>query len=159
MEKANQALGRLDGVTMLLPDLMYFLYLSLYFKTHRQTYYELLQKVRLEGDWESWLNFFLTGVWQTANQAATTAKQILTLFENDRQKIENFGRSASSALRVHQILQSKPIISIPLATKTLGLSVPTITSALAHLQKLGIVREITGRQRNRLFLYKNTWIS
>jgi Fic family protein len=130
------------------------LYLSLYFKTHRQTYYELLQKVRLEGDWESWLRFFLTGVWQTANQAVTAAKHILTLFETDRRKISKLQRTAGSALRVHQALQSKPIVSIQVAAENSGLSVPTVTTVLAQLQKLGIVREMTGRQRNRLFLYK-----
>ena len=130
------------------------LYLSLYFKTHRQAYYDLLQKVRLEGDWESWLRFFLTGVWETANQAATTAKQILTLFENDRRKIAKLGRTTSSVFNVHQVLQSKPIVSIQAAAQNSGLSIPTATTALAHLQKLGVVREMTGRQRNRLFLYK-----
>jgi Fic family protein len=121
---------------------------------HRQTYYELLQRVRLEGDWEGWLHFFLTGVWQTANQAAAAARQILALFEDDRRKIAKLGRTTSSVLSVHQLLQNKPIFSIQTAAQTLGLSVPTITTALAHLQKLGIVREMTGGQRHRLFLYE-----
>jgi len=130
------------------------LYLSLYFKTNRQTYYELLQKVRLEGDWECWLHFFLTGVWQTANQAVTAARNILALFEIDRRKISTLERTASSALRVHQVLQNKPIVSIQVAAQNSGLSVPTVTTALTHLQKLGIVREMTGGQRHRLFLYE-----
>jgi len=131
------------------------LYLSLYFKMHRQTYYELLQKVRLEGDWENWLRFFLTGVWQTGNQAAAAARQILTLFEEDRRKIAKLGRTTGSVLSVHQLLQNKPIFSIQTAAQTLGLSVPTVTTALTHLQKLGIVREMTGGQRHRLFLYEH----
>jgi Fic family protein len=75
-------------------------------------------------------------------------------FENDRRKITKLERTTSSALRVHQVLQSKPIVSIQAAAQNSGLSVPTATTALAHLQKLGIVREMTGRQRNRLFIYK-----
>jgi Fic family protein len=153
----NGRLGRLLITFLLCAESVLtepMLYLSLYFKTHRQIYYDLLQQVRLEGDWESWLRFFLTGVWQTANQAATAAKQILELFENDKGKIEKLGRPASSVLRVHRFLQNKPIVSIQVAAKNLGLSVPTTTAALTHLQKLGIVREMTGRQRHRLFLYE-----
>ena len=127
-----------------------------YFQTSRTffIFYELLQKVRLEGDWENWLRFFLTGVWQTANQAAAAARQILTLLEEDRRKIAKLGRTTSSVLSVHQLLQNKPIFSIHTAAQALGLSVPTVTTALAHLQKLGIVREMTGGQRHRLFLYE-----
>lgn len=130
------------------------LYLSLYFKTHRQEYYEHLQRVRTEGDWEKWLRFFLTGVMQTAEQATDAARSILSLFGKDRAKIEKLGRPAGSALRVHEYLQSKPITSVPMATKKLGLTEPTIRASLAHLQKLGIVKEMTGRQRNRLFVYR-----
>lgn len=131
------------------------LYLSLYFKTHRREYYDLLQKVRFEGDWEAWLRFFLTGVWQTADQAAATAKRILQLFENDQRQIQTLGRAANSCLRVHQVLQKKPITSIRDAAKRLEISLPTAATSLEHLQTLGIVREMTGRQRNRIFLYEN----
>ncbi len=129
------------------------LYLSLYFKTRRQEYYDLLQKVRIDGDWEAWLEFFLAGVHETADQATTAAKSILKRFEKDRAKIETLGRPAGSALRVHQLMQTKPIVSVPLAAKKLGLTEPTIRSSLEHLQKLHIVREMTGRRRNRLFVY------
>lgn len=129
------------------------LYLSLYFKTHRAIYYELLQKVRTEGDWESWLRFFLTGALETAEQAVETAKIILQLFEADRRQIETLGRAASSALRIHQLLQTNPLLSIPNAARQTSISVPTVTSALKHLQNLGLVRELTSRSRNRLFAY------
>jgi Fic family protein len=129
------------------------LYLSLFFKTHRQTYYELLQHVRERGDWESWLEFFLTGVSETADQAAEAARQILDLFEKDRAKIETLGRAAASALRVHKHLQEKAIFSIAGAAERLGVSVPTVAKSVAHLQELGIVREITGKQRGRMFTY------
>lgn len=129
------------------------LYLSLFFKTHRQTYYDLLQQVRERGDWESWLEFFLTGVAETADQAAEAARQILGLFEKDRAKIETLGRAAASALRVHQHLQEKAIVSIPATAERLGVSAPTVAKSVDHLQELGIVREITGKQRDRLFVY------
>jgi len=129
------------------------LYLSLYFKTNRQKYYELLDRVRSHGDWETWLEFFLTGVKDTAQQAADTSREILTLIEQDRRKIEEIGRPAASVLRVHQHLQRKPIITIPATAEQLSLSAPTVAKALQHMVRLGMVRETTGKQRHRLFTY------
>ena len=129
------------------------LYLSLYFKTHRSAYYERLQAVREAGDWEGWLDFFLAGVVETATQASDAARRILAMFEADRRTIEALGRPASSALRVHQLLQAKPLVTIPVAARTLALSRPTVAASLAHLQEAGIVRETTGRQRGRAFVY------
>ena len=129
------------------------LYLSLYFKTHRRTYYHLLQTVRTEGGWENWLSFFLTGVLETAQQAMTTAQRLLELAAQDQQRIERLGRAAVSALRLHQLLQKTPILTTPKATLALASTKPTVSAALRRLQELGIVREITGRQRNRLFVY------
>ena len=131
------------------------LYLSLYFKTHRSRYYELLQQVREQGDWEAWLEFFLEGVAETSLQAADAAREILNLFEADRRRIEQLGRPAASALRVHQLIQQKPIVGIPDAAKRLGISAPTIAKSIEHLQSLGILREITGKPRGRLFVYND----
>lgn len=129
------------------------LYLSLYFKTHRQAYYDWLQKVRTEGDWEGWLKFFLTGVMETAAQATQSARLILKLFEADRARIESLKKAAGSALRVHQLMQARPLLLIPQTAKALSLTVPTVTQSLEHLQKLGIAREITGKKRGRIFVY------
>jgi Fic family protein len=129
------------------------LYLSLYFKTHRKRYYELLQQVRETGDWESWISFFLEGVIETATQATETARQLLELFEKDRRAISALGRPAASTLRVHQLLQKRPLLSVPATTKELGLSKPTVAKAMEHLEKLGIVREITAKQRRRIYAY------
>ena len=129
------------------------LYLSLYFKTNRKEYYERLQNVRRNGDWEGWLSFFLTGVLETAEQAVIAARSILRLFDEDRRRIASLGRPANSALRVHEILQTKPIISVSSIVKLLELSEPTIYSSMKHLEKMGIAREITGKERNRLFVY------
>jgi Fic family protein len=129
------------------------LYLSLYFKSHRQQYYDLLQRVRDHGDWETWLEFFLDGITETSLQAADAAREILRLFEADRHRIEELGRPAASALRVHQMLQQKPLIGINEATVKLKMSQPTVAKSIQHLEALGIVRETTGRQRGRRFVY------
>jgi Fic family protein len=129
------------------------LYLSLYFKKHRDEYYDLLQRVRTKGAWEDWLDFFLLGVIDTADQAVRAAQRILELFRDDRAHIEKLGRAAASALRLHHAFQERAVLSIPGAAKRVGLSQPTITSALAHLAKLGIVRETTGRKRRKLYVY------
>jgi Fic family protein len=129
------------------------LYLSLYFKTHRQRYYDLLQRVRTEGVWEEWIEFFLQGTETTARQAADTAVQILHLFESDRKKIRAMGRKAASSLAVHEYLQAHPLTKIGPAAKDLKLSIPTVTSALETLTKLKIAKESTGKRRDRLFAY------
>lgn len=129
------------------------LYLSLYFKQHRERYYELLQGVRIQGNWEEWLEFFLDGVRTTAEQASGTARRILTLLESDRTRLEQIGRGAGSALRVHYAMRRKPLLSIPQASRELGLSAPTIAAALDTMEKFGIVQEVTGRARDRLFVY------
>lgn len=131
------------------------LYLSLYFKTHRQQYYDLLQQVRERGDWEIWLEFFLDGITDTSLQAAEAAREILGLFEADRHRIESLGRPAASALRVHQLLQQKPLVGIPDASQKLGISPPTIAKSIQHLGDLGIVREVTRKQRGRMFMYSD----
>lgn len=129
------------------------LYLSLYFKTHRQQYYALLQKVRETGDWESWLTFFIEGVHDTALQVTDAAQEILELIQSDRAKIAEIGRGAGSALQTHQYLEKKPLAVIPEMVKGLGLTTPTVTAALQNLERIGIVREITGKQRGRIFVY------
>lgn len=129
------------------------LYLSLYFKTHRQLYYDLLTRVRETGDWEAWLAFFLEGVKETSGQAITAARRIISMLEADRRKIEGLGRPAASVLRVHQYAQTHPILSIAAAVEQMGTTFPTVAGAIGHMQRLGIIREITGKQRNRLFAY------
>ncbi len=129
------------------------LYLSLYFKQNRQQYYDLLQSVRLTGDWEAWLRFFLTGVEDTANQAAQTAKALMNLAAADEKRVQSLGKPAGSALRVHRLLQAQPIISIATASDELTLTTPTVTASLKHLEKLGIVRETTGGKYARLYAY------
>jgi Fic family protein len=129
------------------------LYLSLYFKQHRPVYYELLDRVRREGDWEAWLVFFLEGVRETAEGAATTAQRLAAMFQDDRRKIEPSGRRAGSALRVHEALKARPILSLSGICDATGLSFPAASSAMDLLVESGIARELTGKRRNRLFVY------
>jgi Fic family protein len=129
------------------------LYLSLYFKANRAAYYELLDRVRTRGDWEAWLDFFLIGVRDTADQAANAARRILALFEEDQRKIESLGRPAASVLRVFQHMQRNPIVAIPTTAKKIGISAPTVAKSLGHMIELGILHEVTGRERHRLFVY------
>jgi Fic family protein len=129
------------------------LYLSLYFKQNRATYYNLLDKVRMSGDWEAWIDFFLEGVRMTAKGAVSTAQRLVELFSKDEVSIQTSGRAAGSALRVHTALRERPILSIPDICKRTGLSFPAATNGMALLEKLGAVRELTGKPRNRIFVY------
>jgi Fic family protein len=129
------------------------LYLSLFFKTHRQTYYDLLNRVRLEGDWEAWLDFFAEAVIVTAGQAVDAARRLDGMAQKDRAQIQALGRAAGSALRLHHELLVHPIAtSQHLADKT-GLTPMTVNKSLVHLCKLGVTRELTGHKRNRVFSY------
>ena len=129
------------------------LYLSLYFKSHRQAYYDLLTRVRETGDWESWLEFYLNGVRDTSEQAVSAARRIMALFAADEKIIHATGRPAASLLRVYQHAQKSPVFSIPTTAAKLGVTFPTIAGGTERLQELGILREITGRPRRRLFVY------
>jgi Fic family protein len=129
------------------------LYLSLYLKTHRADYYRLLQEVREHGAWEAWLEFFLDGVAQTANQAFDAATQIVGLFKTDRERITSGSERAGSALRIHDVLQTHPFVTAGDLVKRTGLTAPTVNAALANLQRLGVVHEVTGRRRGRVFAY------
>jgi Fic family protein len=130
-----------------------FLYLSLYFRQNRADYYDALQRVRTHGDWEGWLRFYLTGVEEVAAQATATARALLALFQADHARVVKVGRGAASALSVYELLRRRIIVSIPRAAETVGLSRPTVTAALERLTDLGITKEITGRARDRQFVY------
>lgn len=129
------------------------LYLSLYFKQNRQTYYQLLDETRYHGDWEAWLDFFLEGVLTTANGAVETAHRLLELFQADQNRVERLGRSAANTLRVYHALRQRPLASINDLAERSGVTFPTASRAVQSLEQLGIVREITGRGRNRLYAY------
>ncbi|MBS1560978.1 MAG: Fic family protein [Bacteroidetes bacterium] len=129
------------------------LYLSLYLKQHRAEYYRLLGQVRTTGDWEQWLGFFLEGVEQTSTGAVDTAHRLLTCFNTDSEAIRSHGRNIGSVLRVHAALQARPIVTIDRICEMASMTFPTASKAIDVLTSLGIVREITGKQRNRVYAY------
>ena len=130
------------------------LYLSLYFKTYRTDYYRLLQQVREQGAWEAWLEFFLQGVATTAGEAFEAGNRIVRLFKTDRERIASTGDRVSSALRIHELMQTSPFITAPKAMERTGLTMPTVNSAISELQRLGVVQEVTGRKRGRVYSYR-----
>jgi Fic family protein len=129
------------------------LYLSLYFKQHRAEYYRLLDQVRLEGDWEAWVDFFLEGVEQTAAGAVETARRLVDLFDGDRQRVQELGRRAATALRVFDTLCQRPLATLSQVRDRTGLSFPSVGKGMQALAGLGIAREMTGQRRNRVFAY------
>lgn len=129
------------------------LYLSLHLKRHRDTYYERLQAIRTEGDWEEWLRFFLEGVISVATLATEATRRIVELIERDRRQINDLGRAAGSALLVFDQAVRDVILRIPETAERLPVSEPTVATAISNLEQLGILREITGRPRNKIFAY------
>ncbi len=152
----NGRVGRLTIALMLHDDGILsqpLLYLSLFFKQNRAEYYRLLDAVRANGDWEAWLDFFLEGVEQTADGAVDTAHRLRNLFEHDAQRVQMLGRQAASALRVFDALRRRPLGTTNDLAVHAGVSFPTASRYVHELEKLGIIREITGRARNRVFAY------
>ncbi len=153
----NGRLGRLLIMLLLCEGGMLdepVLYLSLYFKKNRMLYYDLLQEVRQYGNWENWLEFFLEGVFQSAHQAVLTVQKINQLFDEDREKIQTLGRAKFSCLEVFEYLKKLPQVSATLLASELHMTVPTGRSALDHLAMLGILEEITGKKRDKIYVYR-----
>lgn len=129
------------------------LYLSLYFKQNRDAYYDHLQRVRVEGAWEDWLRFFLEGVLEVAKSTTETTRRIVRMLERDRQTIHDLGRAAGTAHRVHDLAARFVVIRAPWTASTLGLTEPPVYGAINRLEEAGILREVTGRQRGKLYVY------
>jgi Fic family protein len=129
------------------------LYLSLFLKRRRAEYYALLDGVRASGDWESWLTFFASGVAETARSAVATARRLAELIAADRDRVQSLGRVSGSALRVHRELQRRPLSTIQRLSADSKLTQPAVIKALGALERLGMVRETTGRKRGRIYAY------
>jgi Fic family protein len=129
------------------------LYLSLYFKQRRAEYYRLIDLVRSDGDWEAWLDFFLDGVAQTATTAVQTAQRLVKLFKDDAFRIQELGRITATALRIFDALCARPILTLKEVCKRTGISFPAAAKGMDAIIKLGLARELTGKQRNRVFVY------
>lgn len=129
------------------------LYLSLYLKQHRALYYEHLDRLRANGDWEPWVDFFLEGVEDTARSAVQTARRLVDQFEADNSRTQQSGRAAASALRVLAALRERPVLTLKHLGDKHSITFPTATKAMQTLIEAGIARELTGKQRNRVFVY------
>ncbi len=129
------------------------LYLSLYLKQHRDEYYRLLDRVRSTGDWEAWIDFFLEGVFATATSAVETAQRLVLLYKEDTARLQTVGRGAATMLRVLQSLHERPVITLNEVSRRTGLSFPTSAKGMRSLVGIGLVRELTGFRRNRVFAY------
>lgn len=130
------------------------LYLSVFFKQYRDSYYRLLQQVRLTGDWEAWLLFFVDAIAATANQAVTTAQELNQLLAADKTRLAELGRLAGSATQILDALFAHPISNIAALTRATGLTAATIGKALDAMENtLGMVHELTGQKRNRVYAY------
>lgn len=152
----NGRVGRLL-ITLMLHDAgaisQPLLYLSLFLKQNRPDYYRLLDAVRAQGDWEAWLDFFLEGVEKTATSAVSTAQRLNSLFATDIARIQQRGRSGAAALRVQHALRERPVVTLNEICHRSGASFPTATKGMNTLVDLGIARELTGKRRNRVFVY------
>lgn len=154
----NGRLGRLLVTLLFCSERMLSrpaLYLSLYLKQYRDEYYRLLHRARSDGELEQWVRFFVEGVEITARQAHDSANVLRELFATDRRRIESLGRAAGNVLRVHDVLQRQPIVGATRLAKRLELSLPAVLNVLSRMTELGIVHEVTGRSRNRLFAYQH----
>jgi Fic family protein len=129
------------------------LYLSLYLKKHRAVYYSHLDAVRTHGDWEAWTDFFLEGVEETALGAVQTAQRLVRLFEDDIRRTQKGGRGAANALRVLGELRQRPMLSLKQLCLEAAMNFQTASKAMQLLVTSGIARELTGRRRNRIFVY------
>lgn len=129
------------------------LYLSLFFKNNRQEYYTRLGAVRTAGDWEGWLDFFLHGVAETSNQVVQTSQAIANLFKADQEKILTLKRAGITARQAHAQLQKKAISNAINMASVLDVSVPTARAALNNLKELGIVKDVSGSGKERLYIY------
>jgi Fic family protein len=153
----NGRIGRLLIVLQLVADGVLrepMLYPSLFFKRHRALYYELLNGVRINGDWERWLEFFAEAIEVSATQGVSTANVLLRIVNEDRDRIAGLGRAAQSVLTVHSALQRRPIATSATLVRSTGLTAATVNKSLGHLSTLRIVKELTSRQRGRIFSYR-----
>ena len=154
----NGRIGRLLITFVLCHDAVLakpLLYLSLYFKQHRDEYYERLMAIRRKGDWEGWIKFYLRGVFEISKQATDAAKAIMNLQIEHRNRINSLGRASANSLRLLDLLYQKPLINVPKVAVHLGLSQPAARKAINNLQKLEILTEISGKRRDRVYFYES----
>jgi Fic family protein len=131
------------------------LYLSLFFKQHQGEYYRRLNAVRIDGDWEGWLDYFLDGVATIADEAVSSARELFALVAGDRTRALEHAGTSVAAVRLFELLPRHPIVSVAYAVKQLGVSKPTAGRAVDALEKAGVLVEITGKKRDRSWAYQS----
>ncbi len=129
------------------------LYLSLYLKTHRAEYYRWLDVVRATGDWEGWLHFLLEGIERTADGAVDSVQRLLRMFAEDERRIREKGMHLGSIHRIHVVLRTRPIVTLRHIQSSASVSHPTASAVMKSLIELGMVHELTGKKRNRVYAY------
>ena len=153
----NGRVGRLLITLMLCHDNVLhkpLLYPSLYFKQHRQQYYEELNAVRAEGDYERWIDFFAEAIRHSAEVAIETGRRVTQAFHEDRTQIRAVPRIAGSLLMIQEARQANPVATVARLREATGLTTPTVNSLLRELESRGIVKESTGRARDRVYVYR-----
>jgi Fic family protein len=131
------------------------LYLSLFFKRHRDEYYRRLGAVRSSGDWEGWLDYFLDGVATIADEAVASARELFALVANDRARVLERAGTSVAAVRLFELLPRHPIVSVAHAIRQLGVTKPTAGRAIEALEGAGVLAELTGRRRDRSWAYQS----
>ena len=127
--------------------------MSLYFKQHRDLYYDRLQRIRTDGEWEEWVAFFLRGVLDVATSATETTRNIVTLVERDRATVGALGKSAATAGRVLEHAIQRVILTPKSVQEATDLTAPPVYGAIRRLEAAGILHEATGKRRNRVYVY------
>jgi len=153
----NGRMGRLLITFMFCHDTIIekpLLYLSLFFKEHKEFYYKYLTAVRRDGAWEDWIKFYLQGIFEVSQQATTTAKSIIDLQDAHRKKISLLGRVALTSLRLLDLLYQQPVVSVSFVVRELKLSPPAARKAIKNLEQLNILKEMSGKKRDRVYLYE-----
>lgn len=130
------------------------LYLSLFFKRHRQEYYRRLNAVRVDGDWDAWLDFFLDGVATIADEAVATSRDLFTLVTADRQRVIHHTGVNLLAVQLFERLPNKPIVTAPWVVEALSTTKPTAGRAIEALEAAGVLVETTGKKRDRVYAYQ-----
>jgi Fic family protein len=130
------------------------LYLSLFFKRHRQEYYRRLQAVRVDGDWEGWLDFFLDGVATIADEAVATSRDLFALVTADRQRVIHHTGVNLLAVQLFERLPGRPIVTTPWVVEVLSTTKPTAGRAIEALEAAGVLVETTGKKRDRVYAYE-----
>ena len=129
------------------------LYLSVEFKRHQAEYYARLSGVRTEGDWEGWTAFFLECLADAADDGVRMAQAVHALVGRDRERIVREQRATIAAIRLLDLLPSKPVVTVPRASELLGLTAPPARKAIELLEQIGVLRETSGKQRDRVYAY------